>query len=221
MGPEPELSFKNSSVGQQGADAPAGGCAPDDAVGVPGGSTGKNDGKTESRHWFVAIVNHNSERLTSEKLGALGYECYVPTQVVVRKYANGRRKKVERVLIPSMVFIRCTEKERLQAVNHPSVFRFLTDRAGSLNRYGKPVAIIPEKQMADLMFMLGHSDAPVDFVEREYCVGDRVRVIRGGLKGLEGIVRKTADGTAKLVILLDVLGGASVAIDPGELDWEE
>ncbi|MDE7410017.1 MAG: UpxY family transcription antiterminator, partial [Muribaculaceae bacterium] len=81
----------------------------------------------ESRKWFVAIVNHNTEKAVQERLDGLGYETYVAKQTVVRIWKNGRKAKVDKVIIPSLVFVKCTQKERHEIVSLPYIKRFMTD----------------------------------------------------------------------------------------------
>lgn len=188
-----------------------------DAVGVP------------DRHWFVAIVNHNTEKATAEKLRKLGYETYVATQEDMRVWRNGKRAKIDRVVIPSIVFIYCTEAERLQATRLPQIFRFLTNRALKQGDAPAPPAIIPPVQLYKLRFLLGNSDRPVGFTPRPLTVGTRVRVIRGRLRGLEGEVLRAPTPVAQspapsetppetdLLIRLDILGCARVTISPLDL----
>lgn len=60
--------------------------------------------------------------------------------------------------------------------------------------------------------MLGNSDTPVSIIG-EYRKGDRVKVIRGSLRGLEGEVVQTSDGKSQLTVGIDFLGYARVDID--------
>ena len=60
----------------------------DDAVGV--------SSDAEKRVWYVAVVNRNSEKLIRERLLQNGYEAYVASQLEEHRWANGRKKKVER-----------------------------------------------------------------------------------------------------------------------------
>lgn len=180
----------------------------DDAVGV-------SEAKTK---WFVAIVNSRHEKSVAEKLGERGVVCYVATQKEMRVWQNGRRKMIDRVVIPSVVFVNCTEKERREIVALPYVNRFMVNRmsgAGSLN---KPAATIPDVQIRRLQFMLGQSETPVNFEPTVFKVNDNVRVIRGHLKGLEGEIMKNSDGTHTLTISLSLLGGATVTIDPRDVE---
>ncbi len=174
----------------------------DDAVGV-----------AESGNWFVAIVNHNAEVTSAKKLSAAGYEAFAATQRETRVWSNGRRHQVNRVVIGSVVFVCCTESERREIVNLPFISRFLPDRAN-----GKPVAIIPDTQIKMLRFMLGNSESPVEFIEREYCVGERVRVARGRLVNCEGAIVRLPNGRGELVIALGTLGGAKCAIPLADIE---
>ncbi len=199
---------------------------------------GDAGGVTE-RHWYVAIVNHNTEKNTAERLQNLGYDTYVATQPEYRLWRNGRRAKIDRVVIPSTIFIRCSEAERLRALKSvPQIFRFLTNRAAKQGDAPAPPAIIPEIQLHKLRFMLGNAERPVGFAPRQLAKGDKVRVIRGGLRGLEGEVlhvptsksaptpppigATSTDSSSfipdtELIVRLDILGCARVSINPLDL----
>lgn len=170
------------------------------------------------RKWFVAVVNHNSEKKVAEKLGTAGVESYVATQTVCKVGKSGRKTRVEKVVIPSIVFVRCSEAERLEIVRLPYVFRFLSNHASEASLSARRVAIIPDAQVDMLRFMLGNSDEPVSFVDKAYCIGEKVRVVRGSLCGLEGTVRSIGNGNSCITVDLDVLGGASTKIETINLE---
>lgn len=172
----------------------------------------------DRRYWFVAVVKNNTEKSSAQKLAKEGYDCFVATQKDVRVWRTGRRVSVDRVVITSAVFIYCTERERRIVVNRPYISRFLTNKAAASTVGGRPVATIPEIQIKNLRFMLGHSDTPVGIVDRAYGLGDRVRVIRGSLCGLEGEVLVSNDGQSELLVSLDILGYAKCTIDPVDVE---
>lgn len=178
----------------------------DGAVGVP------------EAKWFVAIVNSRHEKSVAEKLQTAGIETYVATQKEMRVWANCRRKIVDRVVISSMVFVRCTEQQRRQIVNLPYINRFLVNRSADSGGLNKPVAVIGDAEIAKLKFMLGQSDTPVEFTPTEYRINDTVRVIRGNLRGLCGEIRANSDGTHSLIVSLSLLGGATVHIRPLDVE---
>ncbi len=179
----------------------------DDAVGM------------EKSYWFVAIVNHNSEKQSSGKLNNMNIENYLPTQTELRVWRNGRKAKVNRIVIPSILFVYCTEQKRKEIVGMPFIFRFMTDKAGtSSNSPSKPLAIIPDEQIRRLKFMLGQSDIPVEITEKPFKAGDKVRIIRGGLAGLEGEVLELRNPKSELIVALKFFGCARLLIDTINLE---
>lgn len=98
----------------------------------------------------------------------------------------------------------------MKNIPYPFIKRFMTDRAATGT--GR-LAVIPEPQMQTLRFILGNSDTPVSIEERAFRRGDRVRVVRGGLRGLEGEIVDLTGGDSELLIELSVLGCARLRID--------
>lgn len=181
----------------------------DDAVGVA------------ERHWFVAIVNNKSERQCATRLQTLGYECYVPVQEETHLWRNGVRKQVQRIVVPATVFVHVTERQRMQEiVRLPYVKRFMPNRASATDAYGRhSVAVIPDVQMQRLMYILGNADAPVEFDQMAFRLGDKVRVLRGGLMGMEGNIIECAEGgSAYFAISVDMLGVAKVRVMKDDLE---
>jgi len=179
----------------------------DEAVGV------------QKRLWFVAIVNNKSELYCKKRLEQLGFECYVPTQVETRCWRNGVKNIVERVLFPSHIFIYATEKERKQQiVNISFIKRFLTNTAGKMDSFGKhPIAVIPDEQILSLKFILEHGEVPVEIEQTSFMLGDKVRIVRGKLTGIEGHIIECGKSTC-FAIRIDCLGVAKVKIEKEKLE---
>lgn len=171
------------------------------------------------RNWFAAIVTNNTELVCAEKLSRLGYECYVPSQKEMRFWRDGRRKEIHRILLPAIVLVRVTEKERRTIVHFPFIKRFLVNQAGKADEFNKrPVAVIPDAQIDILRFMTGNAESPVSIVPLSFRLGDKVRVIRGKLQGIEGHVLEDREEGSFLVVSLDLLGCAKVRIRPESLE---
>ncbi|MDO4180710.1 MAG: transcription termination/antitermination NusG family protein [Bacteroidales bacterium] len=189
------------------------------AVGVPDGQV--KAAESDGKRWFIAIVAHNTEKSCCRKLEelftiegkkTLDFETYVPSQKELRIWRNGRRKKVDRILIPTFLFIRCTEDTR-KAIKIHAVFikHFMKDPAGQTDAFGMyPFAFIPEHQMLNLQRMVGDAETPVTIDPRRLYVGVRVRVKGGRLKGLEGNILREPSGSTSLVLGIHILGYAKV-----------
>lgn len=178
-----------------------------DAVGIPG------------RQWYVAFVGQNTEKSCREKLQRLGYDCYVATQDEIHQWRNGRRHHVERVVISTIVFVHATEDERRDIVNLPFIKYFMTDKAALANDFGiHPLAVVTDKEMQKLRFMLYHADQPVEFNTAPVHEGDAIRVVRGTLKGFEGHVVNLRDGSPRLVVRIGSLGCATLSISLEDIE---
>lgn len=187
----------------------------DDAVGISGIPR-------ESRRWYVAIVNNKSEKACLEKLrqrqkhqpeDEKTYQAYVPVQQEWRIGRDGKRKKQDRIVLPALVFIHCTDAvRRKEIVRLPYIKRFMVNIAGAPRDNHRPVAVIPESQMRSLMRMVSDAESEVVIGSRPLHLGERVRVNGGKLVGLEGNVWEEPDGSTSLVVMIDILGCAKVTI---------
>lgn len=181
-------------------------------------STRVVDDAVGMKKWFIAIVRPNTEFSSQNQLKDLEFNAFVASQPEIRVWRNGRKKKVDRILIRARVFVECTESQRREIVKFPFILRFMTDRATiKENDFSSRFVVIPDDQMKALMFMLGHADKPVSFSE-EYKKGEWVQVVRGKLKGLKGEVLQTTEGSSLIEIAIDFLGSARMQIDPNNLD---
>lgn len=170
-------------------------------------------------YWYVAIVNNNSERSIASKLSGdkwkNTYECYVPVQHEERVWKNGRKNKIDRVLLPAMLFLKCTEKDRKEILQYGYIKNFLKDYTkGSKGSY--PIAIIPEVQMNELKEMVDKANSPVTIVSGNFHLGDKVQVVAGALTGLEGKILVEPKGTY-LVIEINSIGYAMVQVNQNEV----
>ena len=185
-------------------------------------------GKSEPRRWYIAIVNNKSEKLCRERLeqriinqpvDGKDYEVYVASQKEWTVTASGKRTLKERIVLRALVFICCTDSLRRQEIAHlPYIKRFMVNIAGERSGSVRPVAYIPDYQMADLRRMLNDADEPVTIDPQPVRLGTRVRINGGKLRGMEGYVLETPDGSTDFVIRIDLLGCAKIRINSDLLD---
>lgn len=186
---------------------------------VPAANVAGNAGGVPQKHWFVAkLRRNNTEKATEKTVNKLGIETYIASQQETRIWKNGKRAKIDRIIIPSTLFIRCTEKERRMLVTLPQISHFLTNRAAKPdNGLNAPIATVSEHELENLRFMLGASDVNVSFTTN-YIKGQEVKVVRGPLKGLIGIIARDSDNTNRLFISASILGSASIQIEPLDVE---
>ena len=101
-------------------------------------------------------VDRLEKRVASQPEGEKDYEVYVASQKEMSLTAAGKRKWVERILFRSIVFIRCTDTLRRKEIVHlPYIKRFMVNIAGERRGGIRPVAFIPDDQMAKLRRIVG------------------------------------------------------------------
>lgn len=159
------------------------------------------------KKWLVAYVRLYHEKKTAERLTAMNIENFLPIQEEIRQWTY-RKKKVERVVIPMMIFVHVDAAERSQVLTLSAISRYMVLRGEHTP------AVIPDEQMERFKFMLDYSEEAVEMCTAPLEPGEWVRVIKGPLTGLEGEL-VDVDGKAKVVVRLDMLGCAGVDMPVG------
>ena len=138
--------------------------------------------------WYIAECKATKERTVRAMLQKAGYETYIASQVETHVYKSRNRREVEKILLPSKVFVR-TEKKNLMPIllAYSAVYRFLMDKAAKADEHGlQPFAYVPENQMQQLQYVLGKAKNPVTFTADDLTLDQKVKVMRGPLAGVEG-----------------------------------
>lgn len=131
------------------------------------------------RFWYAARTCFGQELGVKRRLEQMGVEHFIP----VEKRRNYRGKEKDHAVISCLVFIRSTKKEAcdLKVLDALPV-NYLFD-------YVKHTMLtVPDKQMEDFVRVLNASLTEGGLVHEPLSLGDRVRVARGPLQGVEGNV---------------------------------
>lgn len=164
---------------------------------------GTNDGEAVPKRWIAALVKMNCEKQVSNKLAKLGYDTYVPTQKEIHQWSD-RKKRIDRIVIPMVVFVRLAKNEEDEFRRLPFIIRFITYPGA------KELATpIPDEQIEKLKFLLEHSEFPVSF-RNHIEIGDVVRIIAGPLKGVMGYC--CGLNQSEVALKLELLGYATTHV---------
>ena len=162
------------------------------------------------KRWLAAYVKMYHEKKVRDHLISLNIDNFLPVQTEIRQWSD-RKKKVERVLIPMMIFVNVNSEEQQTVIRLPSVIRYLVLRGDH-----QP-SEIPDSQMQNFKFMLDNSDNQVDFSSNNLQPGEKIRVIKGSLAGLEGEMVHI-DGKSKIAIRIEQLGCAVVELNASSVE---
>ena len=166
---------------------------------------GTNDRVAYPKRWFAALVQMNCEKKTGAKLDKLGIENYIPIQIETHQWSD-RKRKIERVVIPMIVFVKISKEDEPIVRNYSFIHKFIK------NPGSKDLATpIPEEQILKLKYLLENSNTKVFFTDH-LKIGDVVTIARGPLKGFKGVISIIDNRTQILAIRIDCLGYACVKI---------
>jgi transcription antitermination factor NusG len=126
--------------------------------------------------WYAVRVRSNFEKTTAEFLEAREHDVFLPVYAARRRWAD-RVKEVKVPLFPGYVFCRFDAARPLPVLMAPGVVHIVS--AGT-----QPVAVDPEELAAVRRMVEGSNPQPWPFPR----AGEHVRIIRGPLAGLEGIL---------------------------------
>jgi transcription antitermination factor NusG len=166
-----------------------------------------NVGVPASEGWWAIYTRHQHEKVVADMLTARGFDIFLPLYESTRHWKD-RQKILSLPLFPCYLFIRGGLERRLQVVTTPGVHMVLYR--------GDRVAMVPQDEIEAVQRALA-SPARVEPHPYLKC-GMRVRVIRGPIEGVQGIlVRKK--NLCRLVLCVDMLS-QSVAVEVNAGDVE-
>ena len=103
-------------------------------------------------------------------------------------------------MVPCLVFLRTSKAEALELANGKMVpLRYIVDCAT------RTLLVVPDKQMDDFRRVMDLDTVKGGLMDEPLAVGERVRVVKGVLRGVEGRVLELLGRTYVVVSLLDCL----------------
>jgi len=164
-------------------------------------------GMPNASPWWALYTRHQHEKVVAEMLSVKGFEVFLPLYESTRRWKD-RRKILSLPLFPCYLFVRGGLDRKLQVLTTPGVHMIL--------HRGNHVARIPESEI-DAIQRAVEGDFRVEPHPFLKC-GSRVRVTRGALEGVEGILIRKKN-LYRLVLSVDMLA-QSVAVEVDASDVE-
>lgn len=157
--------------------------------------------------WYALYTCARHEKRIAEQIERRSLPCFLPVYRSMRRWAD-RRKELELPLFPGYVFVRMGLRRKLVVLQIPGVVNLVSFD-------GKP-AEVPVEEIETWRTRLSGAAGiePHPYLRK----GRRVRVRRGAMQGLEGIVTRRK-GQYRVVFSLDLIQ-RSVAIELEEEDLE-
>jgi ComEC/Rec2-related protein len=140
-----------------------------------GPKIGTGEGVAHSKRWYVALVRMHHEKKVAERLDKMGIENFVPVQQEVHQWSD-RRKVVESVLLPMMVFVHADPKERKEVLSFSTVSRYMVMRGESSPTF-KMQALMLREQIVK-KFRTWNLEDDVLAIISALTVGDKSKLTR-------------------------------------------
>src|SRR5580698_6357697 len=129
----------------------------------------------EDSAWWALYTRHQHEKSVAEMLSAKGLEVFLPLYESKRRWKD-RSKLLSLPLFPCYVFVRGELDRRLQIMTTPGIHMILCN--------GEHFATIPEDEIHTIRRTV---EGPFRIEPHPFLkCGERVRVTRGALEGVEG-----------------------------------
>jgi transcription antitermination factor NusG len=144
--------------------------------------------------WFALRTSSRSELRSSTELVQRGIETYLPACRVKRKWSD-RVKVVDLPLFPGYLFARFHVNDRLKVLQTPGVLQILGN--------GKTPVPISENELDNLRSLVAANTLIVPWPYLR--AGQRIRIERGPLTGVEGYVVRAEEGALRIVVSVDLL----------------
>jgi transcription antitermination factor NusG len=157
--------------------------------------------------WWALYTRHQHEKTVADMLAAKGFEVFLPLYESMRRWKD-RKKMLSLPLFPCYVFVRGGLNRRLHVVTTPGVHMILF--------YGESVAMIPEAEIEVIRKTVegAYRVEPHPFLK----VGERVRVIRGTLEGVEGVLIRKKNMCRLVLSVSMVAQSVAVEIDASDVE---
>lgn len=159
--------------------------------------------------WFAVWTRSRQEKVAASMLQMVGVDHFLPLKSELRQWTD-RKQTVSVPLFSGYLFVRMnpTKDSRLQVLKAPGIAGFVGNSNGPLP--------IPDQQIEDIRTILAQrADCTVIPILEE---GDRVRVVRGPLTGIEGRLLQT-NSSSRLLISIEMLH-KSIAVGLSSEDVE-
>jgi transcription antitermination factor NusG len=155
-------------------------------------------------HWYALYTRSHCEQLVFDQLVAKNFELLLP-RINVWSHRAGKRHRLSVPMFPGYLFLRhaIDKSSYIDVCKARGLVRILGERWDRLG-------IVPDKEVEAIQSVLNTALPVIPYPYlRE---GQRVRITRGPLRGLEGVLVQSKPAKGLLILSVDLLQ-RSVAVE--------
>jgi len=158
--------------------------------------------------WFAVYTNARHEKRVAEHFGLRAIEFFLPLYKARRKWKDGSTVDLNLPLFPGYIFVRISPGSRVRVLGVPGVLWIV----GGKNV--EAAAIADANIYAIQASLSSYQVEPHPLL----IAGQRVRIRKGALAGIEGIVVRNKNGLRVVITLELIMQSIAVEVDGHDLE---
>ena len=158
-------------------------------------------------HWFAVFTSSRHEKRVAQHFADRRVEFFLPLYHPIRRWKNRCTMQLDLPLFPGYIFARIDRRERMRVLLVPGVLSIV-----GIQQEPSPIP-----------------DAYIDALREGLCLckaephptltaGERVRVTRGAMTGMEGILLRRSDNFRVVITLGIIQQSVAVEVDAADLE---
>lgn len=159
--------------------------------------------------WYAVSTRSRQENVAASMLENLAIENFLPLAVERRQWSD-RKQVVNVPLFPGYLFVRIpvVREFQLRVLKVPGVVRFIGNQSGPQE--------IPDAEIENIQAVLLHRIQCVRCPTPK--VGERVRIARGVLEGIEGTLVRFGSDTSLVISVEMIQQSVAVHVDSSDVE---
>lgn len=160
------------------------------------------------RKWHAVFTFPQNEKSALRQLELRGIEAFLPTFETMKIWKNRQRVKTVLPLFPTYLFVNIEKRDRAKVLQSPGVIQIVGNHRQDSSVAASEIELLRSS-------VQGRSVEPY----RELLVGKTVRIKRGSMEGVEGVLVRKGNGL-RFVLNLKLINQCA-AIEVGAEDLEQ
>lgn len=148
---------------------------------------------SDERKWYAVFTIPQNEKSVVRHLAVREVESFLPTYETVKVWKNRQKVRTVLPLFPTYLFVRIDCRQRTRVLESPGVIQIVGNSRGDLP--------VPDAAI-ELLRSGVHGRRMEPY--RELVVGTKVRIGRGSMEGVEGVLVRRGNGL-RFVLALEMI----------------
>jgi transcription antitermination factor NusG len=159
------------------------------------------------RKWYAVFTLPQNEKSAMKQLALREVEAFLPTYETVKVWKNRQRVKTVMPLFPTYLFVCIERRQRVRVLQSPGVIHIVGN-----NHEDTPIAASEIELLRS-----GVQERAVE-PYRELVVGKSVRIKRGSMEGVEGVLVRKGNGLRFVLRLKLINQYAAIEVSAEDLE---